>query len=160
MWTGYTRVLMEGSEKCKIQLVNEDGSLFAQTTIKDDNWEAFVQRTIDSSRFFALLLVNEQTGQRANIGLQFPERNDSFDFTGALEQFKKYFRQDKGTFDSVNLLAEAPKQDFSLKAGEKLTVNIKGISTSSQSNTGTKGGGLKKLAMPTKNKPSSNVDFT
>ena len=62
MWTGHTRVVMEGSEKCKIQLVNDDGSVFAQSIIKDDKWENLVQRTVDSSRFFALLLINEKTG--------------------------------------------------------------------------------------------------
>jgi len=39
---GFTRVIMVGSEQCKIQLVNNDGTLFAETIIKDDNWEAFV----------------------------------------------------------------------------------------------------------------------
>ena len=63
-----------------------------------------MQRTVDSSRFFALLLVNEKTGQRANIGLQFPERNDSFDFVQALDQFKKYYREDKGIGQQMNLL--------------------------------------------------------
>ena len=113
MWTGHTKVLMEDNKKCKIVMVNEaDGSLFAQTTIVTDEYEKFVQRTIDSSRFFAILLVNEQTGQKANIGLQFPERNDSFDFIGALDQFKKYYRQDKGLDKAIDF---STGEDFSLK---------------------------------------------
>ena len=31
MWTGFCRVLMEGADKCKIQFVNEDNTLFAQS---------------------------------------------------------------------------------------------------------------------------------
>ena len=87
---------MEGSEKCKIQLINADNTTFAESIITTDNYEPYVQPCIDSSRFFAILLVNPQTGQKANVGIQFPERNDSFDFKGALEKFKTYYRTDKG----------------------------------------------------------------
>ena len=130
--------------------------MFAQSIIKDDKWENFVQRTVDSSRFFALLLVNEKTGQRANIGLQFPERNDSFDFVQALDQFKKYYREDKGIGQQMNLLQGAGSIDFSLKEGEKITVSIKGISNSKASTmtNPTKSSGLKKLALPGSAKPA------
>jgi len=83
-------------EGCKIKLVNADQTVFAETTIPNDKHEPFVQACTDSSRFFAVLLVNEKTGQKANVGLQFPERNDSFDFKGALETFAKYYREDRG----------------------------------------------------------------
>ena len=96
MWTGFSRVMMEGADKCKIQFVNEDNSLFAQTQFQQENYDQFVQRCVDSSRFFAILLINEQTGQKANIGVQFPERNDSFDFIGALDNYVKHYRIEKG----------------------------------------------------------------
>ena len=52
---------MDNANKCKIQLVNEtDGSLFAQSVILDEKFDAYVQPCYDSSRFFALLLVSEQ----------------------------------------------------------------------------------------------------
>lgn len=76
---------MEGSEKLKIQLVNADNTMFAESLIYTPDYEQFVQPCMDSSRFFAILIVNPSTGQKANIGLQFPERNDSFDFKGACE---------------------------------------------------------------------------
>ena len=51
--------MLEDSKRCKIQLVNEDTTLFAQSVLTDENWETFVQRCYDSSRFFALLLVSD-----------------------------------------------------------------------------------------------------
>ena len=96
MWTGFCRVMMEGADKCKIQFVNEDNTLFAQTQFAQENYEQYVQRCIDSSRFFAILLINEQSGQRANIGVQYPERNDSFDFIGSLDTYRKHYRVEKG----------------------------------------------------------------
>ena len=42
MWTGHTKVMMEGSSICKIQMVNEDGTVFAQTQIQSDNYDQFV----------------------------------------------------------------------------------------------------------------------
>lgn len=62
-----------------------------------------------------MLLINEKTGQKANIGIQFPERNDSFDFIGALDSYVKYLKIDSGTAkDAVNM---ANAKDFSLKEG-------------------------------------------
>ena len=97
IWTGFCRVLMEGSDKCKIKFVNEDNTVFAESAFKNDNYEQYIQRCVDSSRFFAVLLVNPQTGQKANIGVQFPERHDSFDFVGAFDQYRKYYQDEKGT---------------------------------------------------------------
>ena len=39
MWTGHTKVTMEGSSVCKIQMLNDDGTVFAQTTLKNDNYD-------------------------------------------------------------------------------------------------------------------------
>ena len=96
MWTGFCKVMMAGDDLCKIQFMNEDNTPFAQSNFQTDDYEKFVQRCVDSSRFFAILLINEQTGQKANIGVQFSERNDAFDFVGALDKFKSYFRNAKG----------------------------------------------------------------
>ena len=71
--------------------------MFVESVFQDEDYTKFVQRCVDSSRFFAVLLVNEKTGQRANIGIQFPERNDSFDFIGALDNYVKYLKIDLGT---------------------------------------------------------------
>lgn len=89
---------MENSNICKVQLINEDDSLFAQSVITVEDYDPFVQRCFDSSRFFALMLVNDN-GQKALVGVGFPERNDSFDFIAALDDYKKQSRLAKGIVD-------------------------------------------------------------
>ena len=44
-------------------------------------------------RAFAVMLVSEN-GQKAQIGIIFPERNDSFDFIAAIDEYKKAYRVD------------------------------------------------------------------
>mmetsp|Transcript_21740 Transcript_21740/g.33557 ORF Transcript_21740/g.33557 Transcript_21740/m.33557 type:complete len:171 (+) Transcript_21740:112-624(+) len=150
MWTGNCRIWMEGKDKCKIELVNEDGTLFAASAFKDLNYDKYVQRCVDSSRFFALVLVNENTSQKAMVGVHFPERNDSFDFIQAMNDYVKHSKIANGTDDSQkSLFSSSTAQDFSLKQGEKMTLNIKGVSN--ESGAAPKkgfGGGLKKLAPP------------
>ena len=81
---------------CKIQLVNEDETFFAVSTITDGStYDTHVTRAYDSSRAFALVLVSDQ-GQKATVGVMFPDRNDSFDFIQALDNFKKAYRVEKG----------------------------------------------------------------
>ena len=149
MWTGFCRVMMLGSDTCKILLVNEDNTVFAESSFKNENWEQYIQRCMDSSRFFAVLLVNPTTGQKANIGVQFPERNDSFDFIGAFDQYRKYYRDMKGTDTDKQEFQKRKLQDFSLKQGKKITVNIKGVTGTSAAHPKKGfGGGLKKLGKP------------
>ena len=96
MWTGNVRIIMIDSLICKIQLINEDGSLFAQSVLQDGtSYDVEVQRAYDSLRAFGLLLLSDN-GQKALIGIIFPERNDSFDFIAALEEYRKAFRVEKG----------------------------------------------------------------
>lgn len=89
---------MENSNLCKIQLVNEDNSLFAQSLLNNENYDPIVQRCFDSSRFFAILLASDN-GQKAMVGIGFPERNDSFDFIAALDDYKKQMRVANGIID-------------------------------------------------------------
>ena len=93
IWQGLCRIMMEsGTNRCKVQLLNEaDGTIFAQSIIIEEDYDPIIQRCTDSSRFFALLLSSEN-GQKAMVGVGFPERNDSFDFIAGLEDFKKQLR--------------------------------------------------------------------
>jgi adaptin ear-binding coat-associated protein 1/2 len=125
MWTGSCRVMSELGTKCKVQLVNEDGTIFAQSIITDgNNYETHVQRTYDSTRAFSLVLVSDK-GEKATIGLIFPERNDSFDLVHALDEYKKAYRLDKGMDKHVE--KKVVQKDFSLQEGEKMTLTIEGV---------------------------------
>ena len=87
-------------------------------------YDTHITRAYDSSRAFALVLVSDE-GQRATVGIMFPDRNDSFDFIQALDNFKKAYRVEKGldqNFEKPN--AEKIAADLSLKEGEKITINF------------------------------------
>ena len=93
------------------------------------------------------------------IGMMFPERNDSFDFIQALDEFKKAYRIDKGLDKEFNKPIESKiAEELHLKEGEKITVSIPGLTTGMENKAPKKsGGGLKKLAPPPgfKGKPKS-----
>ena len=87
------------------------------------------------------------------VGVGFPERNDSFDFIAGLEDFKKQLKIAKGTQAPAAVSGQG--KDFSLKEGEKISINIPGMSTKKPSanligttSSSTSAGGLKKLAPP------------
>ena len=58
-------------------------------------YDTHITRAYDSSRAFSLVLVSDQ-GQRATVGIMFPERNDSFDFIQGLDNFKKAYAEENG----------------------------------------------------------------
>ena len=88
--------MLFNSTVCKVQLVNEDNSMFAQSVITDGNdYETHILRAYDSTRAYSLVLISD-SGQKASVGIMFTERNDSFDFIAGLEEFKKTYRIEKG----------------------------------------------------------------
>ena len=125
IWTGKCQVMHELHTACKIQLVNEDETLFAESRITDGStYDTHVTRAYDSSRAFALVLIGDQ-GQKAVVGIMFPERNDSFDFIQALDEFKKAYRVEKGLDSNFKKPNSAKiEADLSLKEGEKITINF------------------------------------
>ena len=82
----------------------------------------------------------------------FPERNDSFDFLHAIEEYKKAYRIDKGLDkpESKNVVTK----DFSLAEGEKMTLTIEGV-TRHEGHQAKQKSGLKKLAAPKGFQPSA-----
>lgn len=110
------------------------GTIFAVCPIVDG--VNAVERCVDSSRYFVLRIEN-QSGRHMFIGLAFNERNDAFDFNTALQDAKKDrdfmnaaangnggegLGQDGAAGDGSPGLH--PSKDYSLKEGEKITVNI------------------------------------
>ena len=60
------------------------------------------------------------------VGLGFPDRNDSFDFKAALDDFRKQYQIEKGIYKPT---VKTSDKDFSLKEGEKITLNIPGLTS-------------------------------
>ena len=91
MWKGRLRVMEYGSEpptRCLINLEDKDsGELFAQCPYQPtkQNSHGGCEAVLDSSRYFVLTVVDQQSGQKAYVGMGFPERTESFDFNVALQ---------------------------------------------------------------------------
>jgi hypothetical protein len=92
------------------------------------------------------------------VGVGFPERNDSFDFVAALEDFRRQLKAAKG---GPTTKETSSGKDYSLKEGEKISINIPGMQAKKaepKTSNLIGGGGLKKLAPPPKKSgfPSNN----
>lgn len=117
------------NEKVSLAILLEDpstGELFAAAPY---NHPSVVAQAVDSSRFFAMRVVGEG-GMKATLGVGFEERTDAFDFGVALQDASKdlgfpgqALGQSSGAASKKLAEAEKPK-DYSLKAGETITVDI------------------------------------
>jgi hypothetical protein len=127
----------DGSEESvKTDILLEDpatGQLFAAAPY---TVVSVVEQVLDSSRFFALRVQGEG-GRKAVLGIGFEERSEAFDFSVALQEVRKTLglevtsglqgqggtkKKETGGGSKVKRVVE----DFSLKDGETITVNIGG----------------------------------
>jgi len=108
--------------QCIIQLVNYDGTPFASSPVPE-NYELGVVRCEDSSRGYALKLI-DPSGKSAWVGAVFAERNHSFDFIAALQDFAK--NRDMELNPQKYAAENKPTQNFALKKGEKISFNVGG----------------------------------
>jgi hypothetical protein len=94
----------------------DTGELFAAAPYTN---AAVVEQVLDSSRFFAIRVQNGN--MKATLGIGFEDRSQAFDFGVTLQEARKVM--DGGTPTSKK---EVEKQDFSLKEGEMITINLPG----------------------------------
>lgn len=131
----------EEDEKVTTTILLEDpktGDLFAAAPYTS---ERTVEQALDSSRFFAITVVGE--GRKAVLGMGFEERSEAFDFSIALQDARRVLGFDKNSTNntsssssssalrssktSTHTVAEDAKRDFSLKAGETISINLGGL---------------------------------
>ncbi|KAI4913822.1 hypothetical protein J4E90_005542 [Alternaria incomplexa] len=124
----------DAEDKVTTTLLLEDpktGDLFAAAPYTS---ERTVEQALDSSRFFAITVVGE--GRKAILGMGFEERSEAFDFSIALQDARRVlgFEQNPAASSSSRNsksaqtpVAEEPKRDFSLKAGETISINLGGL---------------------------------
>lgn len=102
MWEGTVEVIEETIEEtceenetkdkakhkyqCYLRLADSKGELFANAPYTTQGTE--VQPVTDSSRYYAIR-VSDGTGRHATLGLGLLDRNDAFDFSMALQNFKR-----------------------------------------------------------------------
>lgn len=116
IWVGSIRVVIKGVDG-KIELYNhKDQVIFATAFIRDG--KAPYEGVKDSSRYFALKIENKN-GKKAYVGIGFQERTDAFDFNVSVQDFIKQVQD--GDKPAVE---EEESEDFKLKEGEKLNINI------------------------------------
>ncbi|KAF1821712.1 adaptin ear-binding coat-associated protein 1 NECAP-1 [Dissoconium aciculare CBS 342.82] len=156
--------------KIKADIVLEDtntGDLFAAAPYTAS---AVVQQANDSSRFFAVRVQGEG-GMKATLGIGFEDRSPAFDFGIALGEVRKVLgidnvpnNQDPARKDgsSAGKIEAQPKQDFSLKDGEKIHIQVgskgrRGVPTKASSGAGDDAA-LFSIAPPPP--PASEIDST
>lgn len=93
IFAGKLRLVARGPT-CLVQLVTFDEQLFVTCPVDGLNIDAWVQRVVDSSRYFVLKVIGPQ-GQHAFIGMGFAERNDAFDFWAALVDFSERVKAER-----------------------------------------------------------------
>ncbi|KAH7063469.1 adaptin ear-binding coat-associated protein-like protein 1 [Macrophomina phaseolina] len=131
------------SEDVKVDILIEDsstGELFAAAPYTTP---AVVEQALDSSRFFAVQFRNQ--GMKATLGVGFENRSEAMDFNISLQDARKVLGLEPKQQGNNGLLSTAAsslqnkieeKKDFSLKAGETITVNIGGRGRRSRTSTG------------------------
>jgi hypothetical protein len=117
VWQGTVKVVERGEMTLVLLVDKNTGQMFAVCPIKD----GAVDRCVDSSRYFVLRIENAN-GRHMFIGMAFNERNDAFDFNTSLEDAK---RERQAEQEPVVNLPNLPAKDYSIKEGQKITVNIK-----------------------------------
>ncbi|KAH9816715.1 adaptin ear-binding coat-associated protein 1 NECAP-1 [Melampsora americana] len=141
LWKGRLRIIEKGTEsptKCFIRLEDSDtGELFANCPYSLDGKS--VEPVLDSSRYYVIRVEDISSGQRAFLGMGFPERSDSFDFNVTLQDWTK--RQKFTTQSTVHEstssphLPSGPKRDFSLKEGQTISICLGGRSSPKKKST-------------------------
>lgn len=171
-WKGRLKVISKGNE-CIVKLEDKiSGELFAMCPV-----DAFpgvaVEPVSDSSRYFILRLL-DPSGRHAFVGLGFEDRGDAFDFNVALQDHFKQVKQSQEIAEEE--ATPVVHKDYSLKAGEKIKINLKNTGESSSkpqsshnigmtSSSGilapppSSGGGIKPLNPPPTKQPQAHEDW-
>jgi hypothetical protein len=150
IWRGRCRIVGKGKDMTIKMIDASSGKLFAQCLIPNGEHTKYVDHVKDSSRYFVLKITNGE--RHAFIGLGFEERNDAFDFKSALSDFKEQFVNRDAEANAPSKI-QGPGKDLSLKEGQKISLNLKGVvagakKRESQPSTGNSGGGIGLLAPP------------
>ncbi|CAE7036052.1 NECAP2 [Symbiodinium natans] len=146
IWRGHVRIIARGKTLTIRLLDNGSDNLFAQCVIPNGDYDQFVERVVDSSRYWVLKIVNGP--RHAFIGFGFSDRSDAFDFNACLADFKATWVDKAKEAAALEML---PMKDLSLKDGQTFTVNLPGRNGRRREQTEQSGGaadGYGRLAPP------------
>eukprot|EP00747_Dinoflagellata_sp_TGD_P168326 gnl/TRDRNA2_/TRDRNA2_194467_c0_seq1.p1 gnl/TRDRNA2_/TRDRNA2_194467_c0~~gnl/TRDRNA2_/TRDRNA2_194467_c0_seq1.p1 ORF type:complete len:428 (+),score=106.67 gnl/TRDRNA2_/TRDRNA2_194467_c0_seq1:112-1395(+) len=145
IWRGRLRVVGKGKDLTIKMLDGSSGQLFAQCQIPNGDHDSYVERVLDSSRYFVLKITNG--ARHAFIGLGFEDRNDAFDFNVSLNDFKTTY-VDRDVPATAETKIQGPSKDLSLKEGQKITVNLKNLASRSKKSEDSQADGFSGLLAP------------
>ncbi|KAK9838777.1 hypothetical protein WJX74_003226 [Apatococcus lobatus] len=125
-------------DDCWVRLLDfTTGELFADCPIPNDKpLQTAVDAVVDSSRYFVLRLVDQDSGRHAFMGLGFREREQASNFNTALYEHSQYLRRKKeaaemrqayesaASSDADDAAPSLPVQDLSLKPGQTLKLKL------------------------------------
>jgi len=121
IWSGALKIRTTSELNAVIELVQPDGQLYACCPItKGSIFTESVQAAMDSSRYFSIVVKNDETRRSALLGLGFRDRQESFDFRSSLMDWERKAHQEDGTNSPAF-------QDLSLGKGEKIQLKIAGL---------------------------------
>eukprot|EP00439_Symbiodinium_sp_Y106_P014224 s6031_g2.t1 len=123
-----------------------------QLVIPNGEYEQYVERVVDSSRYWVLKIVNG--ARHAFIGFGFSDRGDAFDFNACLADFKATW-VDKAI--EAAAMEALPQKDLSLKDGQTLMVNLPGRSGRRREQAGQPSEAASGYAMLAPPPPSASV---
>jgi hypothetical protein len=98
--------------------------------IDPNNFEQYIERTQDSSRYFVIRVLSP-TGGTAQVGLGFVERNDAFDFWACLIDYKDTICSENSAVEVTDTSNEPNLDHLRLNPGQ--TFSISGSSASPSS---------------------------
>lgn len=106
-----------------VEFVNLDETVFAECIVDPENPEGSVQKTVDSTRGWAVKLASPD-GRFAWVGMIFKERNHSVDFNDSFQKFRhlKQLESNPDKYADEFL----PQKDFSVKAGQQINITFGG----------------------------------
>nr|XP_027194781.1 NECAP-like protein CG9132 [Dermatophagoides pteronyssinus] len=119
-WNCRLRLIAKGDE-CFIKLDEKSTGQFFGKCPVDKYPGMSIEPVSDSSRYFVLRLVNEQTNRTAFVGIGFIDRSDSFDLNVALQDHFKIVQMEHKNDEIED---NGPQLDLKFKEGETIKVNL------------------------------------
>ncbi len=130
IFTARLRIIETSIEpNIKVDIILEDGNTSELFAAAPYTQTAVVQQANDSSRFFAVRVQGEG-GMKATLGIGFEDRSPAMDFNIALSEARKVLGLDSTaggrSQDSNSNTLQESKEDFSLKEGQKIHIELGG----------------------------------
>uniref|UniRef100_A0A7S3PTX7 NECAP PHear domain-containing protein n=1 Tax=Chaetoceros debilis TaxID=122233 RepID=A0A7S3PTX7_9STRA len=163
--------------QCKIDRDIKFASALGSASQENKNvptMEHWVTPVTDSSRYFVIRISDQNSGKEAHIGVGFRERNDALNFKMSLQDYERSMKKESiasASFDDDNDADDRTEDSsndgsgsgigpsdlgvskLSLKEGEKIHVNIKGVSASAKPRKKSIGSGTNGLGFALKKPP-------